>query len=171
MSTAHFSETADIAGLVAQLREDGIAFGTENPVNPVLESDLVQALADVAASGGPAADQVSIVVLEQTPDHVPQLRDLAQDLQLETGVETVLIRTPHAVAGGSDELTRAQIEQGQRAMAGQPDYADGVRAFFEAADGLSLPWPGIAAAMFIAVSLVVAAMWFAIRSSSSPRVA
>ena len=167
MSSAHFSDGTDLADLVVQLRKDGIAFGADNPVNPALEADLLEALTDVGASGGSAADEVNIVVLEHTPQHVPQLRDLAQDLQIETGAETVLIRTPHAAVGVSDDLTRAQIEQGQRAMASQPDYADGVLAFFAEADGLSVPWMGVAAAVFLVVVLVVTATVIAARSSAT----
>lgn len=167
--------TADLA---AQLEADGVALGPgvgRTVADPAfqagLRSDLEAALRDVGASaGGGSAGQTDsagasgpegtagIVVLEDTPDHVPALRDLAQDLQSKTGLDTVIVRSPGVAIATSDELSRAQIERGQRAMVAEPDYAQGVRDFFGEAEGFSVPWGLVAACFLVAVAGVVVAV-------------
>lgn len=167
--------TADLA---AQLEADGVALGPgvgRTVADPAfqagLRSDLEAALKDVGApAGGGSAGQTDstgavdpeetagIVVLEDTPDHVPALRDLAQDLQSETGLDTVIVRSPGVAIATSDELSRAQIERGQRAMVAEPDYAQGVRDFFGEAEGFSVPWGLVAACFVVAIAGVVVAV-------------
>ncbi|QYH19726.1 hypothetical protein JKI95_00545 [Corynebacterium aquatimens] len=137
--TAQHSPSPAFDSLVGQLRDDGIAFGADNPVNEVLEADLARALAEVTGEGT-APGQTHVVVLEHTPPMVADLRDLAQDLLLQGDADTVLIRTPHVAIGVSDTLNRSQVEVGQHAMVQQADYAEGVRQFVAAAAEASVPW-------------------------------
>lgn len=139
----------DLPGLAAQLREDGVAFGDPAAVDPGLEADIAGALGQVR--GG---ERVGVVVVDATPAGPAHLRDVAQDLQLETGLDTVIVRTPNLAIGVSEELTRAQVERGQAAMAVQPDYAAGVGDFYAAADGLSVPW-GLAGALTLLTAVAV----------------
>lgn len=142
----------DLANLAEQLRGDGVAFRDPAAADPVLEADIAEALA--RAPGGSSA---GVVVVDATPAGPAQLRDAAQDLQLATGLDTVIVRTPDLAIAVSGELTRAQVERGQAAMAVQPDYAAGVREFYGAADGFSVPWGLVGALAVFAAAAVVAA--------------
>ena len=145
---------ATLEELVSQLASSSVAFGTDNPVNAELGAALEAALADAnTVSFGPAG----MIVLEQTPPVIADLRDLAQDTAAETGLNTVLVRTPHVAVGVSDSLTRAQVERGERAMVAEPDYVAGVHAFNDAATSFSVNWP-LAVAVIVVVLAAVAAV-------------
>ena len=145
---------ATLEELVSQLSSSSVAFGTDNPVNAELGAALEAALADAnTVSFGPAG----MIVLEQTPPVIADLRDLAQDTAAETGLNTVLVRTPHVAVGVSDSLTRAQVERGERAMVAEPDYVAGVHAFNDAATSFSVNWP-LAVAVIVVVLAAVAAV-------------
>lgn len=141
----------DLANLASQLRGDRVAFSDSAAADPVLEADIVGALAQVR--GGERAGVV--VVVDAAPAGPAQLRDAAKDLQLETGLDTVIVRSPNLAIAVSGELTRAQVERGQAAMAVEPDYAAGVREFYGAADGFSVPW-GVAGVLGVVAAAAVA---------------
>ena len=141
---------ATLEELVSQLSSSSVAFGTDNPVNAALDPALEDALAEANL------DPAGMIVLEQTPPVVADLRDLAQDAAAEAGLDTVLVRTPHVAVGASDSLTRAQVERGERAMVAQRDYPAGVDAFVDAATSFSVNWPLVTAVSVLA--LVAAAL-------------
>lgn len=149
----------DAALLAAQLADDGIAFGTENPANEALGKHLVTALADVAST---AVGRTGVVVLEQTGQQAGALRDLAQDVKDMSDFETVIVRTPASTAAVSDNLTRAQVEKAQYALIAEPDYAAGVRAFGSEAENFDVPWGfvAVAAVAALAVAASVSKMAF-----------
>ena len=145
---------AALEDLVSQLASSSVAFGSDNPVNAELGAALEAALADAnTVSFGPAG----MIVLEQTPPVIADLRDLAQDAAAETGLDTVLVRTPQVAVGVSDSLNRAQVERGERAMVAEPDYVAGVHAFADAAESFSVNWP-LAVAVIVVVLAAVAAV-------------
>ncbi|MCT1556333.1 hypothetical protein M3E75_10315 [Corynebacterium sanguinis] len=141
----------DMESLRSQLLDDGIAFGTDNPFNPGLEAALHDALSNADTT---AIDPVGVVVLETTPLQPADLRDVAQDLVLNTPFETVIIRTPHAASAVSEHLTRHQIETAQRAMVAEPDYPAGLRLFIDTAQSTSWNWALIALAVIIGLAVV-----------------
>ena len=145
--------------LAAQLRQDGIALGDVAGPQDQLRADLARALAEAPGEAG-------VVVLDATPLHGAQLRDLAQDLQIETGLDTVLIRTPHLAIGVSEDYTRAQIEHAQRAMVAEPDYGTGVAQFFATAESFALPWGTVGLVVAVVVALIIATSVLASRRSS-----
>ena len=148
---------ATLEELVSQLASSSVAFGTDNPVNAALGPALEDALAEANL------DPAGMIVLEQTPPVIADLRDLAQDAAAETGLDTVLVRTPQVAVGVSDSLTRAQVERGERAMVAEPDYVAGVHAFADAANGFSLNWPLVVAAVLVVLAAVAAAAAFSAR--------
>lgn len=150
-----------IDSLAAQLRQDGIAFGDPAGPHYALRADLVRALDEAPGDG-----DAGVVVLDATPLHGAQLRDLAQDLQIETGLGTVLIRTPHLAIGVSENYTRAEIEQAQRAMVAEPDYGAGVAQFFTRAEAFAVPWGTVGLVVAVVVALIIAASALAFRRSS-----
>jgi len=143
--------------LVSQLASSSVAFGTDNPVNAALGPALEDALAEANL------DPAGMIVLEQTPPVIADLRDLAQDAAAETGLDTVLVRTPQVAVGVSDSLNRAQVECGERAMAAEPDYVAGVHAFADAANLFSVNWPLVVAAVLVVLAAVAAAAAFSAR--------
>lgn len=142
---------ATLEELVSQLASYSVAFGTDNPVNAELGPALEDALAEANL------DPAGMIVLEQTPPVLADLRDLAQDAAAETGLDTVLVRTPQVAVGVSDSLNRAQVERGERAMAAEPDYVAGVHAFADAVNLFSVNWP-LAVAVIVVVLAAVAAV-------------
>lgn len=136
----------DVSSLANQLQADNVAL--EN-ADPQLEEHVARAL----------PEDHGLVILEHTPQHIPDVRDLAQDLAIETGIDTIIVRTPNVAIAVSDSLTRAQVEQGERAMVAQPDYGDGIRAFLSASAQTQPVWPLIAAAICVAAAFVIAASW------------
>lgn len=148
---------ATLEELVSQLSSSSVAFGTDNPVNAELGAALEAALADANL------DPAGMIVLEQTPPVIADLRDLAQDAAAETGLDTVLVRTPQVAVGVSDSLNRAQVECGERAMAAEPDYVAGVHAFADAANLFSVNWPLVVAAVLVVLAAVAAAAAFSAR--------
>ena len=145
--------------LVSQLASSSVAFGTDNPVNAELGPALEVALDD--ASTAPF-DPAGMIVLERTPPVIADLRDLAQDAAAETGLNTVLVRTPEVAVGVSNSLTRAQVERGERAMVAEPDYVAGVHAFTDAANAFSVNWPVFVAAILLVLMVAAgAAAWIA----------
>ena len=148
---------AALEDLVSQLSSSSVAFGTDNPVNAALGPALQAALADASL------DTAGMIVLEQTPPVIADLRDLAQDAAAETGLDTVLVRTPQVAVGVSDSLTRAQVERGERAMVAEPDYVVGVNAFVDAANSFSVNWPLAVAVIVVALAAVAAVTAFSAR--------
>lgn len=148
---------AALEDLVSQLASSPVAFGTDNPVNAELGPALEDALAEANL------DPAGMIVLEQTPPVIADLRDLAQDAAAETGLDTVLVRTPQVAVGVSDSLNRAQVECGERAMAAEPDYVAGVHAFADAANLFSVNWPLVVAAVLVVLAAVAAAAAFSAR--------
>ena len=142
---------ATLEELVSQLASSSVAFGTDNPVNAALGPALEDALAEANL------DPAGMIVLEQTPPVIADLRDLAQDAAAETGLDTVLVRTPQVAVGVSDSLTRAQVERGEQTMVAEPDYVVGVHAFADAANTFSVNWPLTVAVVVLVLAVVATA--------------
>ena len=100
---------ATLEELVSQLSSSSVAFGTDNPVNAALDPALEDALAEANL------DPAGMIVLEQTPPVIADLRDLAQDAAAETGLDTVLVRTPHVAVGVSGQFTENALAASAKA--------------------------------------------------------
>nr|VDG63622.1 Uncharacterised protein [Streptococcus thermophilus] len=148
---------ADLDQLSAQLRDGRVAFGTENPANEALGADLRGAMGNIATSEAAEVGEMGVVVLETTPERPGDLRDIAQDLQNATGLDTVVVRTPQSAAAVSDSLSRAEIESGQLAMVAEPDYAVGLEAFAAEAGGFAVPWSVVGVVLAVIVAAAVLA--------------
>lgn len=142
--------------LIGQLETSAVAFGTDNPVNDDLRNGLESVLNSAEAN---IIDPAAVVVLEQTPEKVALLRDLAQDIAHGTEYSTVLVRTPHTAVGVSEELSRAQIETGERAMMSHADYVQGLEAFIGDAGVFSPMWTLIIGALLVALAFLALASW------------
>ncbi|PLA13632.1 Rv1476 family membrane protein [Corynebacterium riegelii] len=150
------SADIDVSSLIHQLREDNIALEV---ANEGLEKHIADAL----------PENHGVVVLEHTPPHIPNVRDLAQDLANETGIDTVIVRTPDVAIAVSSSLTRAQVEQGERAMVAQPDYGDGLRAFLSTSTQTQPAWLPIFLAIVVVTTVVIVASWRAVKPLDTSR--
>lgn len=148
---------ANFPSLAEQLRDSGAAFSREGE-GAAQTREALEHLLD---------DATGIVILDHTPEHVPQLRDLAQDLANETGLDTVIVRTPHVAIGVSDTLTRAEVEEGQRAMAAQPDPVAGLTEFYAASQSLNVPWGMFTVGVVVVAAIIILATVWSSRASSS----
>ncbi|MHA2789004.1 Rv1476 family membrane protein [Corynebacterium sp. S7] len=144
----------DPQSLAEQLRQDGVAFGSDNINNWALEESLFGTLDQMAGLNLP---DIGVVVLEDVSQSSAQLRDLAQDMNLATGIDTVVVRTPNSVAVASDTLNRAEIENAQQALMGEPDYATGLYAFAESVAGFNIPWAAVSLVAVLAIAVVIVA--------------
>lgn len=149
----------DLGALSAQLMENKVAFGTDNPVNEALGHDVTRAIATAEDAG---TGSLGVVVLESTWRHPAQLRDIAEDLRLSTDLDTIVVRTPNATAAASDTLTRAQVERGEYALISQPDYAVGVEAFGRQAEATVISWIAISATLV--AGIIAVAVWTYMRT-------
>lgn len=108
--------------LLQELQHDGIAMEVAHP-------DLEAALQTTVADFATEPNDIGIVILDHTPTHTPQLRDLAQHMLDHSAYELVIVRTPHSAAVVSHEHSRATLEQAQHSLVSSPDYVDGFRQF------------------------------------------
>ena len=144
----------DKASLTAQLADDWVAFETDNPMNLVIEPELLRAVNDASSQ---EAGPFGYVVLETVGAGPGALRDLAQELLDATQATTVIVRAPDATAAVSNELTRAQIEKAEFALIREPDYALGVDAFAQDVASNGEPQWGVIGAI-VAVVIAAAAL-------------
>ena len=83
----------DISDLANQLKEDGVAYtAAALSHNATLNADVSKGLRD--GDGVAVVDVIDV----RTPD----VRDIAQELQDATGLNTVIVQTPQHVSSVSD---------------------------------------------------------------------
>ena len=73
-----------------------------------------------------------------------------------------MVRTPNSAAAVSNSLSRAEIESGQLAMVGEPDYAVGLEAFAAEADGFAPQWVVVFLVLAAIVAVVVLMTFFSV---------
>lgn len=150
--------------LALQLEEDSVAFGPFVPSGKV--SDVEPGLIDAVTHAGEGDfGSLGVVVLEHTPAHAPDLRDVAQDLLLSTGMDTIIVRTPESGAVVSDVHSRAALEQAQYPLLGNPDLVGGVNAFVGEINGWTVSWTSVLAVILVVLALTALAVGVALRSS------
>ncbi|PFG28698.1 DUF6676 family protein [Corynebacterium renale] len=147
----------DIESLKAQLSAGNAAFEPATSTvldHATLEDALLHANSLAAEDGG----TVAVAFLDSTPTQLADLRDIAQDLQLSTTHDTVIIQAPGGVGAASDTLTRAQIEIGEHALISSVPER-GPASFIEAAQSAEsiIPWGLLVAVATAAVLAVLGA--------------
>ncbi|AWK72783.1 hypothetical protein CBI38_15685 [Rhodococcus oxybenzonivorans] len=144
-------EDLDVAAVVTDVSDDGVSA----PADEV--SDLV-AVVDRAADHG---IELSIVVLDEDPERVSQLRDLATEVGQEEG-GTVLVLSPSWVGTYSDSISRVLLESGQD----RTYTSDSVVAADQFVDEIVAPGPpwALMTALIVAVVAVAAAATFYAKS-------
>lgn len=149
----------DLANLSGQLRQDGVAFS-----NPHIAKDL-EIQEEIIKSLHP---DHGIAVVDSFSASAADARDIAQDLQLATGLDTVIVQTPTHVSAVSDSLTRANIEAAERAIPRGIDQTSVLEQFYSGTDHFAVHWMAIIA-LILALASVVG--WSAYRAASATRTA
>lgn len=139
-------EGVDIPDLSAQLLEDGVAFS-----NPGLAAEAeIQAPISSALQ-----DSHGIAVVDVYPQRLADARDIAQELQDATGLDTVVVQTVRNVSAVSDTYSRAALESVQADIPQGLSQVSLLEQFYAGVDPFAIPWLPIIA--ILTVGLVVAA--------------
>lgn len=142
--------------IAEQLAADGVAFTYEHPDNASLNDALVPALQHIPSDDGQRA---GIIITDNGPHAVGELRNLAQDAKDATGFDTVVVRSFTQSAAVSDSIPRADLELGKKAMLDEPDFVVGVAAFGQAVSDPIEPlgsWGVFAGVLALVIACVVA---------------
>lgn len=150
-------EDVDLANLSDQLSQDGVAFS-----NPRIANDL-EIQEEIIKSLHP---DHGIAVVDSFSASAADARDIAQDLQSATGLDTVIVQTPTHISAVSDSLTRASIEAAERAIPKGLDQTSVLVQFYSGTDHFTVHWMAIIA---LALALAGVAGWSAYRAASATR--
>lgn len=145
-------EGVDIPDLSAQLAEDGVAFSNPDlATNAEIQDPIASTLQDLHG----------IAVVDVYPTRLADARDIAQELQDATGLDTVVVQTVRNVSAVSDTYSRAAIEATQGDMPQGVNQVELLDRFYAGVDPFGVPWPLIVA---MAVVVLVLAGLFVYRS-------
>ena len=145
-------EGVDIPDLSAQLAEDGVAFSNPDlATNAEIQDPIVSTLQDLHG----------IAVVDVYPTRLADARDIAQELQDATGLDTVVVQTVRNVSAVSDTYSRAAIEATQGDIPQGVNQVELLDRFYAGVDSFGVPWPLIVA---LAVVALVFAGLFVYRS-------
>ena len=141
-------EGVDIPDLSAQLAEDGVAFSNPDlATNAEIQDPIVSTL----------QDSHGIAVVDVYPTRLADARDIAQELQDATGLDTVVVQTVRNVSAVSDTYSRAAIEATQGDIPQGINQVELLDRFYVGVDPFGVPWPLIVA--MVAVALVFAGLF------------
>ena len=146
----------DVADLAGQLEEDGVAY-----TSPTLSQDA-QLNAEVA-QGLRDGDGVAVVdvVADRAPDRAPDVRDIAQELQDATGLNTVIVQTPRHVSSVSDTYSRADIESVQAQIPPGVEQVDLLSEYYRGLDQISFPVGAVVGAVAVIAVIVLVGSFLA----------
>ena len=141
-------EGVDIPDLSAQLAEDGVAFSNPDlATNAEIQDPIVSTLQDLHG----------IAVVDVYPTRLADARDIAQELQDATGLDTVVVQTVRNVSAVSDTYSRAAIEATQGDIPQGVNQVELLDRFYAGVDPFGAPWPLIVA--MVVVALVLAGLF------------
>lgn len=139
----------DMASLSAQLSSDQVALESENDG---LHAGLEQAVGYALDRG---FGTLGVAVLDETPAATADLRDIAQVLKQDTGLDTVIVRAPGSGAIVSTAHSRAEIESAQWHFLANQDYAQATIALVDHIEAAPVPASPLVAS---ALALIVAVL-------------
>ncbi|MDK8683087.1 DUF6676 family protein [Corynebacterium pseudodiphtheriticum] len=167
----------DLSDLSAQLSQGNVAIGEHAEFARAQQSQLQQAIAEINSNSAelanqdtentdtPTGDENFGIALIDTPyDKAADLRDVAQELQLRTGVETVIVRTPQGGAAVSDSYSRADLEAAESAFAGVSTDV-GLRNYTEALSSPNPSWLVFAIVIAAVIGTALILTWNAVAKS------
>ena len=152
----------DIADLSAQLEDDRLAFGPHAEFARQQEPQLEQAVATV--NNIDDGQTVGVALVDVYVDKAADLRDLAQELQRETELDTVIVRTPHGGSAVSEHFSRANLEAAETAFKDAPIDVGVVNYVNELSQPL-VSWPIVAALAAIVILSALTISWILVTKS------
>lgn len=152
----------DIAELSEQLAEDRLAIGPHAEFGRVQEPQLLDAVSTI--SEGAAGQDIGIALVDIPVDKAADLRDVAQELQIETGIETVIVRTPSGGAAVSENYSRASLEAAESAFADVPTNV-GLVQFMDELSHPLVSWPIFAATCVLVMFVALTISWLLVTKS------
>lgn len=150
-------EDVSINALTDELNADGVYIGSLADEYPEMESKLIEVTQKAKEQG---IGDMRIAILDQTPAHTADLRDIAQELLNHTGADLVLVRNPMSGAVVSDDVSRATLEAAQYHFLADPDYVRASNFFVDYVSSTSVPWGLVSIAVLIAIVVVAVGTWF-----------
>src|SRR5690625_671360 len=139
-------EGVDMLELSAQLAVDGVALSNHDlATNAEIQDPIVSTL----------QDSHGIAVVDVYPQRLADARDIAQELQAATGLDTVVVQTVRNVSVVSDTYSRAALESVQADIPQGLSQVSLLEQFYAGVDPFAIPWLPIIA--ILTVGLVVAA--------------
>lgn len=167
----------DLSDLSAQLSQGNVAIGEHAEFARAQQSQLRQAIAEINSNSAELASQdtentdtltgdgkFGIALIDTPYDKAADLRDVAQELQLRTGVETVIVRTPQGGAAVSDSYSRADLEAAESAFAGVSTDV-GLRNYIEALSSPNPSWLVFAVVITAVIGTALILTWNAVAKS------
>ncbi|MDK4207107.1 Rv1476 family membrane protein [Corynebacterium pseudodiphtheriticum] len=167
----------DLSDLSAQLSQGNVAIGEHAEFARAQQSQLQQAIAEINSNSAELANQdtentdtptgdgnFGIALIDTPYDKAADLRDVAQELQLRTGVETVIVRTPQGGAAVSDSYSRADLEAAESAFAGVSTDV-GLRNYTEALSSPNPSWLVFAIVIAAVIGTALILTWNAVAKS------
>lgn len=145
---------AEFASLAAQLQAGRLASTCPGAEGASDEESLRQFLQEAPLDLG-------VIRLCETPLNPADMRDLAQDLSDLTDIGTVLIHSPWVTIGVSDQLSRAQVEVGERSVGPEQSVDLATRTFLDASSSFQPAWAFVAA---LIVTFLFLATFLALRT-------
>jgi len=150
-------EDVNINALTDELNADGVYIGSLADEYPEMESKLIEVTQKAKEQG---IGDMHIAILDQTPAHTADLRDIAQELLNHTGADLVLVRNPMSGAVVSDDVSRATLEAAQYHFLADPDYVRASNFFVDYVSSTSVPWGLVSIAVLITIVVVAVGTWF-----------
>ncbi|MBV7293433.1 Rv1476 family membrane protein [Corynebacterium sp. TAE3-ERU16] len=149
----------ELTDIIEDLADDGVAIGSLGVEYPGLSDALSGVISDARQNG---FGELRFVFLDSPPAVAADQRDVAQDLLIATGADTVVLRSPAGGAVVSGDHSRAAIESAQVDLFGNPDLVAGTQAFVDDLTHSTVPWQeinaGVGAAVLVAVLATVLAL-------------
>ncbi|ADK28873.1 Rv1476 family membrane protein [Corynebacterium pseudotuberculosis] len=137
----------DINAYIAEIEASGVALQTPN-------AEVHRKLIDATQGHG-----LAIAVVDQTPEHPADLRDLAQELLNQVSTDgkfsTVAVRSPGTGAVVSKSHSRAELEAWQHQFFSEPDYVLGATRLVADLEHDTIPLAPVGLMALLAVSVAI----------------
>ncbi|WBT07726.1 hypothetical protein PAB09_07185 [Corynebacterium sp. SCR221107] len=123
-------ESVDVAALVGELSDDQVAI--DAAMNPDVAAGMGSGLKEaIAYAQAQDFGSLGFVAFDADPGQHADVRDIAQVLLDDTGLDTVIVRAPGNGAIVSDLYSRAEIEAAQQEFFATADYPAATKAFVD----------------------------------------
>lgn len=141
-TTAQWADL-DIAAIVAQLKATGV----------VAPADQAAGLKTVVARADADGNDLFVVVLDQSYAPFTVYRDIATEVQTQTGGTVLVIGPGGTVGTASSDFSRVQLEDGTSGVKTGTDTVTAVGQIYDRASAPYLDWTLVTIALLIVVAV------------------